>query len=70
MLKLVNVIDIRTSQFHSIAIVKERNAKWFVPYVEEEPEPVVEEPVEEVIQEVTEEPDSGGRSARRRYRRD
>ena len=32
---LHNVIDTRTGQFHSIAIVKERNAKWFVQVVEE-----------------------------------
>lgn len=31
MVTLYNVIDIRTGQFHSIAIVKERNAKWFIP---------------------------------------
>lgn len=27
---LYNVIDTRTNKFHSIAIVKERNAKWFI----------------------------------------
>lgn len=31
MIKLFNVIDIRTGQFHSVAIVKERNAKYFIP---------------------------------------
>lgn len=31
MVKLVNVIDTRTGQFHSEAIVKERNAKWLEP---------------------------------------
>ena len=31
MIKLYNVIDIRTRQFHSVAIVKEKNVKWFVP---------------------------------------
>ena len=36
--KLYNVIDVRTNQFHSIAIVKERNAKWFVPVDEPEAE--------------------------------
>lgn len=30
MIKLYNVIDTRTQQFHSVAIVKARNAKWFV----------------------------------------
>lgn len=35
LVKLYNVIDIRTDQFHSVAIVKERNAKYYVPYVEE-----------------------------------
>ena len=31
MVTLYNVIDTRTNQFHSVAIVKKRNAKWFVP---------------------------------------
>lgn len=31
MIRLENVIDIRTNQFHSVAIVKKRNAKWYVP---------------------------------------
>ena len=30
MITLYNVIDIRTNQFHSVAIVKNKNAKWFV----------------------------------------
>ena len=29
MVKLYNVIDTRTGQFHSVAVVKERNVKWF-----------------------------------------
>lgn len=29
MIKLFNVIDIRTGQFHSVAIVSERNAKYY-----------------------------------------
>lgn len=32
---LTNVIDIRTDKFHSVVKVKERNAHWFVPAVEE-----------------------------------
>lgn len=28
-IKLFNVIDIRTGQFYSVAIVKEKNVKWF-----------------------------------------
>ena len=28
---LYNVIDIRTDQFHSVAIVKEKNVKYFIP---------------------------------------
>ena len=36
MITLRNVIDIRTNRFHSIAIVSERNAKWFIPEVVEE----------------------------------
>ena len=40
---LYNVVDTRTNQFHSIAIVKERNVKWFTPVTigesEEEDEP-------------------------------
>ena len=31
MVTLYNVIDIRTEQFHSVAVVKERNVKWFIP---------------------------------------
>lgn len=31
MIRLENVIDIRTGQFHSVAIVKERNVKYFIP---------------------------------------
>ena len=30
MVILHHVIDTRTNQYHSIAIVKERNVKWFV----------------------------------------
>lgn len=33
---LYNVTDTRTNQFHSVAIVKERNVRWFVS-AEEEP---------------------------------
>ena len=38
MVRLENVIDIRTNQFYSVAIVKERNVRWFVPANEEETE--------------------------------
>ena len=31
MVTLYDVIDIRTGQYHSVAIVKKRNAKWFIP---------------------------------------
>ena len=41
MIKLYDVVDTRTNQFHSIAIIKERNAKWFVPATEVESEPVI-----------------------------
>ncbi len=30
MVTLKNVIDTRTGKFHSVAVVKERNVKWFV----------------------------------------
>lgn len=30
MVRLHNVIDTRTGQFHSVAVVKERNVKWFI----------------------------------------
>jgi len=36
MVTLYNVIDTRTGLFHSVAIVKKRNAKWFVPAVKED----------------------------------
>ena len=35
MVTLYNVIDIRTGQFHSVAIVKKRNAKWLRPAEED-----------------------------------
>lgn len=30
MVKLYNVIDTRTGNFHSVAVVKEKNVKYFV----------------------------------------
>ena len=30
MIRLYNVVDIRTGQFHSVAVVSQKNAKWFV----------------------------------------
>jgi hypothetical protein len=33
---LKNVIDLRTGLYHSVAIVKDKNAKYFVPQVVEE----------------------------------
>lgn len=30
MVRLENVIDTRTGKYYSVAIVSERNAKWFV----------------------------------------
>lgn len=29
MIKLYNVIDKRTNQFHSVAIISDKNLKWF-----------------------------------------
>lgn len=37
-IRLYNVIDIRTGQYYSEVITKERNAKWFVPAEETEEE--------------------------------
>lgn len=31
MVHLENVIDTRTGNYYSVAIVKEKNAKWFIP---------------------------------------
>ena len=31
MIRLKNVIDTRTGQYHSVAIVKEKNVKYFIP---------------------------------------
>lgn len=31
MVWLYNVIDTRTNQFHSVAYVKAKSAKWFIP---------------------------------------
>lgn len=36
MITLYNVIDTRTNQFHSVAVVKEKNVKWFIPAEEGE----------------------------------
>ena len=36
MVRLENVIDTRTGQFHSVAVVKERNVKYFVEAEEED----------------------------------
>ena len=30
MIRLYNVVDLRTGQFHSVAVVSQKNAKWFV----------------------------------------
>ncbi len=34
--RLYNVIDTRTGQFHSVAVVSQKHAKWFVPAEPEE----------------------------------
>ena len=31
MIRLYSVVDIRTGRFHSVAVVSQRNVKWFVP---------------------------------------
>lgn len=36
MVTLYNVFDTRTNQFHSVAVVKEKNVKWFIPAEEGE----------------------------------
>lgn len=36
LVRLENVIDTRTGKLHSVAIVKEKNVKWFIPVNEEE----------------------------------
>lgn len=36
MIKLYNVIDKRTNQFHSVAIISDKNLKWFVEANEEQ----------------------------------
>ena len=36
MIKLYNVIDRRTNQFHSVAIISDKNLKWFEEAVIEE----------------------------------
>lgn len=37
MITLKNVIDTRTGLFHSVAVVKEKNARFFVPQETETP---------------------------------
>lgn len=46
MVTFYNVKDLRTNQFHSIAIVKERNVKWFIPVIIGESEEEEDEPEE------------------------
>ena len=36
LIKLYDVVDTRTDTYYSVAIVSQKNAKFFVPYVEEE----------------------------------
>lgn len=36
MIKLYNVIDKRTNQFHSVAIISDKNLKWFEEVVADE----------------------------------
>lgn len=36
MIKLYNVIDKRTNQFHSVAIISEKHLKWFEEVVVDE----------------------------------
>ena len=36
MIKLYNVIDKRTNQFHSVAIILDKNLKWFEEVVVDE----------------------------------
>lgn len=38
MVYLYNVIDLRNMQYYSVAIVKAKNAKWFIPANPEEGE--------------------------------
>lgn len=38
MVTLYNVIDTRTNQYHSVAIVSQRKAKFFIPAEPEETE--------------------------------
>ena len=52
MVRLENVIDTRTDKFHSVAIVKEKYAKWFIDADPETHEPIVEAPSEEEEEEV------------------
>jgi len=35
-IKLYNVIDTRTNEFHSVAVASEKNLRYFVPMVENE----------------------------------
>lgn len=40
MITLRNVVDTRSNKFHSIAVIKERMVKYFVPA-----EPAIDEPI-------------------------
>ena len=35
MVRLTNVVDLRTGLYHSVAVVNDKNAKYFVPQVVE-----------------------------------
>lgn len=38
MIILYNILDTRTNQVHSVAVIRESNAKWFVPVETDEQE--------------------------------
>lgn len=40
-IRLESVIDIRTEKYHSVVIVRENQAKWFVPAEEIEEEELI-----------------------------
>ena len=53
---LYNVIDIRTGQYHSVVVTKEKYARFFVPA---DPEKNTEEPEEAAVEEpAAEEPEA------------
>ena len=54
MVRLENVMDIRTGQVYSEVIVKERNAKWFEPVEQAEEQRIMNDETSKLLAEILE----------------